>query len=101
MSHRSRLKKELLVAAVLLSVGLILLPIAIYWVGQQVVGEYESPAGFLGLLGDIWSDFLNLDLGAWLLILSPYVTIQLARIAFKLMQGRTNVTQVTDSREFP
>jgi hypothetical protein len=67
---------------------------------RQVVGEYESPAGFLGLLGDIWSDFLNLDLGAWLLILSPYVTIQLARIAFKLMQGRTNVTQVTDSREF-
>jgi len=101
MSLSAGLKRELILAVVLLGIGLILLPVAVYWVGQQVVGEYESPAGFFGLLGHIWGDFLSLDFGAWLLVLSPYLAIQLLRIAYKLSRRRKVETQVTDSPEFP
>jgi len=93
------LKKELVLASSLIGGGLLLLPLAVYWVGQRIVGDYESEAGLWGLLTSIWSDFFSLELGAWLLVLSPYATIQLVRLAFKARRRGRTVTPVTDSRE--
>ena len=94
----SVLKRELIVAGVLLAVGLLVLPPAVYLVGQEVVGNYESEAGLIGLLGQIWSDFVSLRLGAWLLVLSPYAIVQLLRLALLAKRRRHDVTEVTNSR---
>lgn len=98
-SISSTLKRELIVAGVLIAIGLLVLPVAVYLVGQEVVGDYESDAGLIGLLGQIWSDFVSLEPGAWLLVLSPYAIVQLLRFALLVMKRRRrDVTEVTDSR---
>jgi hypothetical protein len=72
-------QREVALAAGLLAVGLLALPFAVYVVGQQVLGEYGDGAGPLALAESIWLDLLSLRLPAWILVLSPYLTIQLAR----------------------
>ncbi len=101
MTLSKRFKKELALASTLIAGGLLLLPLAVYWVGQQIVGDYESEAGLWGLVTSIWADFFSLDLSAWLLVLSPYLTIQLVRLALKARQLGRSVTGVTDLREIP
>ena len=44
-----------------------------------MLGEYATDAGALALAESIWLDLLALRWPAWLLVLSPYLTIQLAR----------------------
>lgn len=101
MSLSKALKKELVLASTLIAFGLLVLPFAVFWVGQRVVGDYESAAGLWGLLTSIWTDFFSLDLSAWLLVLSPYATIQLVRLAFKARRLGRSVTSVTESQETP
>jgi hypothetical protein len=72
-------QREVAIAAGLLAFGLIALPFAVYVVGQQVLGEYGEGAGALALAESIWLDLLSLRLPAWILVLSPYLTIQLVR----------------------
>ena len=64
----------------LLVAGLLVLPLAIYFVGLRVVGPYAPDAGFLTLAEDIWSDFFSLRPAAVFLVLSPYITVLLARL---------------------
>jgi hypothetical protein len=70
---------EVAIAAGSLAFGLLALPFAIYIVGQRVLGEYGDGLGPLALAESIWLDLLSLRLPAWILVLSPYLTIQLAR----------------------
>lgn len=72
-------QRELALAAGLLAFGLLVLPFAVYVVGQRMLGEYGDGAGPLALAESIWLDLLSLRLPAWILVLSPYLTIQLAR----------------------
>ena len=72
-------KREVAIAAGLLAFGLIVLPFAVYLVGQRVLGEYGEGDGALALAESIWRDLLSFRLAAWILVLSPYLTIQLAR----------------------
>jgi hypothetical protein len=72
-------QRELAIAAGLLAVGLIALPFAVYVVGQRVLGEYGDGAGALDLAESLWLDLLAFQLPAWILVLSPYLTFQLAR----------------------
>ena len=72
-------QREAAIAAGLLAFGLLALPFAIYLVGQRLLGEYGEGAGPLALAENLWLDLLALRLPAWLLVLSPYLTIQLAR----------------------
>jgi hypothetical protein len=67
---------------------LVLLPLAIYWVGRQVAGEYAGGGGPLGFADQVWSDFLQLAPSAWLLVLSPYVFVQLARLIRRTWRAR-------------
>jgi len=72
-------QREVAIAAGLLAFGLLALPFAIYFVGRQLLGEYGDGAGALDLVENIWSDLLSLRIPAWILVLCPYLIIQLAR----------------------
>lgn len=72
-------RRELIIAATLFAFGVFVLPLAIYWVGQNIMGEYAADTGVLGLAEHIWTDLLTLSPAAWLLVLSPYVVVQLGR----------------------
>jgi hypothetical protein len=78
-SGRTAWQREAAIAAGLVAFGLLALPFAIYFVGQQLLGTYGEGAGALDLAEDIWSDLLSLRIPAWILVLSPYLVIQLAR----------------------
>lgn len=83
----SGLKFELVLAALLFCFGLTLLPLSIYWVGTFVVGPYADEAGVLGLLDDIWTGLGQGQPVAWLLVVSPYVVVQLARLSRALWRA--------------
>ena len=70
--------REALLALALFLVGLIILPAAIYVVGQQIIGEYES--GLSGYYESLAAALAAPNGFAWLLVLSPYLTIQLLRL---------------------
>ena len=94
---KSRLRKELLVAAALLSFGLTALPLLVYWVGMRVVGEYYLESGLSDFVWHIWSDLAAGSVLAWILIVSPYLIIQLLRLALILWRRRPDVSSVTVS----
>jgi hypothetical protein len=82
-------KRELTIAAVLFAFGFFVLPLAIYWIGGQFIGQYEPGSGALTLADRFWSDLLRLNPLAWLLVLSPYLVVQLARIVRRTWRTRT------------
>jgi hypothetical protein len=85
----ARAARELLLALGLTAFGLIGLPLLVYLVGQQLVGEYpDGMAGFYSAIGDA----LVAGRGfAWVLILSPYLCVQLVRFCFWLRPSRPTV----------
>lgn len=97
--NSSILKFELVLAAALLCAGLLVLPVAIFWVGQFVIGAYEGDGGLMGLFNGIWSQLGQGSLAAWTLVLSPYVVIQLVRLTrFLLRRPVSRVTVPADNR---
>jgi hypothetical protein len=72
-------QREVVLAALLIGFGLLALPFAVYFVGQRVLGEYGEGLGAMALAETIWLDLLSFRVTAWVLVLSPYLTIQLAR----------------------
>jgi hypothetical protein len=81
-------QREVAIAAGLLAFGLLVLPFAVYVVGQRVLGEYGDGLGPLALAESIWLDLLSLQLPAWILVSSPYLTIQLARGVRRIWRRR-------------
>jgi hypothetical protein len=71
-------KRELTLAAALIGGALFVIPVAVYLVGQRLFGEY-SAGGVLTLAETIWGDFLTLRPATWVLVLTPYVAVQLVR----------------------
>ena len=72
-------QREVVLAALLIGFGLLALPFAVYFVGQRVLGEYGEGLGAMALAETIWLDLLSFRVAVWVLVLSPYLTIQLAR----------------------
>jgi hypothetical protein len=89
-------RRELTIAAVAFAVGFFVLPLAIYWLGQRMLGSYGTGAGVLDLADRIWGDLLQLAPAAWLLVLSPYLLLQLARLLRRVMRARNPVKPVTN-----
>jgi hypothetical protein len=82
--HNDPLRRELIILTALFAFGFFVLPLAIYWVGQEAFGEYAPNAGVWSLTESIWSDLLSFRLAAWLLVLSPYAVVQLLRLARRI-----------------
>jgi hypothetical protein len=86
--NNESLRRELIIAATLFAVGFFFLPFAIFWVGQRVVGDYAPDAGVWDLAEHIWSDLLFLQPTAWIVVLSPYVVVLLARLVRRLWRAK-------------
>ncbi len=59
--------------------GLVLLPLAIYFTGQSVFGEYGG-AGFSDFYGRLSGEIRDGRAVVWFLVLSPYVILMLLRL---------------------
>ena len=84
-----RTRRELILAAVLSLAGLGLLPLAIFLIGERLLGEYSTEgAGVLHLYGQILRDMGSGSLVAWILVLSPWLGILLLRLLWWPLKGR-------------
>ena len=81
------LRRELIIAAVVFAFGFFVLPLAIYWVGRELVGDYSPEAGVMRLVESVWADLLHFRLAAWVLVLAPYGVVQLLRLARRLWRA--------------
>lgn len=86
----SRILKELLFAVGLVAFGLIGLPALVYLVGQQLLGEYE--AGLVGFYDATGRALLEGSPFAWMLVMSPLLTIELLRFGFRIRRQRRIVS---------
>ena len=85
-----RLAREVLIGLSLIAFGLIGLPALVYLVGQKIVGDYE--AGIGGLYGAIAGALAEGNPYAWVLVLSPYLTVAGLRVFLRLGRRHKPVT---------
>lgn len=77
---RRRITRETALFVGLFFTGLILLPLAIWWVGGTLFGEYGGP-GYQGFYSTLSAKIRDGDAVAWFLVLSPYLSIAVIRLA--------------------
>jgi hypothetical protein len=73
------IRKEAILLLILFVAGIVLMPAAIYFVGQMIFGTYGGD-GFGGFFGAIGKKLIAADGVAWLLVTSPYLIVQCLRI---------------------
>jgi len=78
-SRGKSLKKEAALFASLLFFGLVILPIAIWFVGKAVFGVYGG-MGYGDFFGTLIGKIRGCDLVAWFLVLSPWLVWQIGRL---------------------
>ena len=66
----------------LIIIGITLLPLAIFFVGDAVFGSYGG-GGFGDFFESLLGKLARADLFAWLLVLSPYIVLQIIRFMAK------------------
>ena len=76
---KARFRKETALFVGLLFLGLVLMPLVIYFVGQKVFGAYAG-AGYGDFFGTLSSKLRAFDRVAWFLVLSPYLAWQCLRL---------------------
>ena len=76
---KKAIRKELGLFVFLLFVGLVLMPVAIFWVGQSLFGAYGGH-GYGDFFGTISEKIRGGDGVAWFLVLSPYLVWQCLRL---------------------
>ncbi|MEO8467395.1 MAG: hypothetical protein ABI640_18885 [Gammaproteobacteria bacterium] len=83
------LRREIIIGAVCFALGFFILPLAIYWVGHELIGNYspDASAGALALAESIWADVLHFRLAAWVLVLAPYALVLLLRFTRSLWRA--------------
>jgi hypothetical protein len=81
-------RREASIAVATVGFGLLVQPFAIYFLGQQLLGEYGDEGGAMALAEAIWLDLLALQLPAWILVLWPYIAVQSVRFVWRLWRPR-------------
>ncbi len=76
---RHPVTREVLLFLALAIAGIVLLPLAVFFVGDAVFGSYGGD-GFGEFLESLLAKLGRADRFAWLLVLSPYIILQLLRI---------------------
>lgn len=80
-SLKSRAERELALFLLTFLGGLVLLPIAIYLVGDAVFGVYAG-AGFTGFYTTLHEKLRSGEPTVWFLVLSPWLLWQMLRLTF-------------------
>jgi hypothetical protein len=100
---RSPVGRELLILVSALLIGVIGVPLAIWFVGNRILGPYTHGtnlhAGPMALLGDF---FAGLSLGwisFWCVAVGPLLIITLARLAWMLIVPKRPVAAVPPSKK--
>ncbi len=70
---------EMALALSFIFVGLVLLPLAIYFTGRSVFGEYGG-AGFWDFYGRLSGEIRDGRPVVWFLVLTPYLILMLLRL---------------------
>jgi hypothetical protein len=84
------LRRELLIAGILVPVGVFLLPIAIFFTGHALLGQYSDQGDGIGrLYADIFRDVGSGSPWAIALVLSPWLGLQLLRLAWIPLRRRS------------
>ncbi len=73
-----RLRFEAILAGVLLLIGFLLLPACVYFVGQRILGDYGGGLGTF--YGDLYAAIGRGEPGAWILLGSPFLGVELLRL---------------------
>lgn len=73
-------RKEAALFTGLLFLGMVILPIVVWMVGNVVFGEYGG-AGYGDFFGTLSGKLRSADGVAWFLVLSPWLGVQLLRLA--------------------
>lgn len=71
--------KEIALLVVLLFLGFVIMPIAIYWIGPHVLGDFGG-YGYSDFFGGLSARIRGGDLVAWFFVLSPYLIWQVLRM---------------------
>ena len=82
---RDTVAKEAMLFLSLVFFGILVLPLAIYLVGQVVFGEYGG-AGFSDFYGRLHYELRTGQSVSWYLVLSPYIGWQLARMTIHVFR---------------
>lgn len=77
---KQRLVNELLFLSIMLLIGTLILPAAIYAVGTFVFGAFEG--GYWQFFGELMGRLVGVNGWSWFLVLAPYLAIQSVRLAF-------------------
>ena len=78
-SFKQKALNETALALSFIFAGLVLLPLAIYFTGQAVFGEYGG-AGFSDFYGRLSSEIRDGRPAVWFLVLTPYLILMLLRL---------------------
>ena len=73
-----RLRFEAILAGILLLLGFAALPACVYLVGQRILGDYGGGLG--AFYGDLYAALGRGEPGAWILLGSPFLGIELLRV---------------------
>lgn len=86
--HR-QLLRELLIALVLLLLGMLVLPVAVFQLGGALFGPYEGGSGALGsFLSALFISLGQGDGAAWILVLSPLGVVVMLRLGLWVLRAR-------------
>lgn len=96
-SVKDRILREVALNGGLVLAGLVLLPIAIFFVGRLVFGDYGG-GGFAVFYAGLQADFRDGEPAALFLLLSPFLVWSLARLTIWLFRRTANrPTPATDT----
>ena len=74
------LKKEVAIFLAMLFLGLVILPLAIWFVGNAVFGDYGG-SGYGDFFSNLSLKIRSGNVATWFLVLSPLLALQTVRLA--------------------
>jgi hypothetical protein len=89
------MSRELIILVSALIIGFVAVPLAIWFVGNRILGPYthgtNTRAGPMALLGDFFVGLSHGSITYWVVALGPACIILFARIAWALIRPRRPV----------
>jgi len=91
-SLKPALRKESLLFLYAFLAGILLLPIAIYFIGYALFGEY-SGTSFSSFYSSLHGLLRSGEPAVWYLVLSPYLVLQLFRGAMHMLRRVSRIAE--------